>query len=287
MSKKLGIGYNVFDGEELLPYSLFCIRDVAEYIVVIYQTTSNYGSKNENLVPFLKNLYELGYVDELVEYEPQLKLVDEKGSPLKTGSINEQIKRNLALEKCLANGCDVFSTMDTDELYDKSLYKKAYEEFVNGNYDSSFCQMQTYYKSPTMRVTPPETYYVPLFYNISGRRKKLRFEFIHDYNVYCDGTRMIRAGFPKMFSRDEIEMHHFSYVRNSLQSKVVNSSAQRGKREVEMIVKHWENWQIGDKGIFIGNQIFDLEEVVNQFNINYNDYTHKIDFPNFVTKRKV
>lgn len=287
VEQKLGIAYNVFDGEELLPYSLQCVRDTAHYIVVVYQTTSNFGNKNKNLLPLLEQLQEQKLIDELVEYTPQLKMIDESGNKVqKIGSINEQVKRNIGLEKCIENECGVFSSMDTDEMYLFEDYNKALKEFIDGGFDSSFCQMQTYYKRPDMIVSPPESYYVPLFYKISGKRKELRFDFIHDFNVYCDGTRMIKAGFPKMFSRDEIEMHHFSYVRNSLDSKVINSSAQRGKREVEMVINHWENWKFGEKGIFIGNQIFNLIETKNHFKIKFNDYSHKIEIPKFVNDTK-
>jgi len=287
VEQKLGIAYNVFDGEELLPYSLQCVRDTAHYIVVVYQTTSNFGNKNDKLLPLLKELLEMQMIDELVEYTPELNLVDEKGNYLKRiGSINEQIKRNIGLEKCIENECGVFSSMDTDEMYVFEDYNKALKEFVESDYDSSFCQMQTYYKRPDMIVSPPESYYVPLFYKISGKRKELRFDFIHDFNVYCDGTRMIKAGFPKMFSRDEIEMHHFSYVRNNLDSKVCNSSAQVLKTQADMVIKHWENWRYGEKAIFIGNQIFDLVETSNLFQIKFNDYSHQIEFPNFVNESK-
>jgi hypothetical protein len=97
---------------------------------------------------------------------------------------------------------------------------------------------------------------------------------------------MIKAGFPKMFSRDEIEMHHFSYVRNNLDSKVCNSSAQVLKTQADMVIKHWENWRYGEKAIFIGNQIFDLVETSNLFQIKFNDYSHQIEFPNFVNESK-
>ena len=138
VEQKLGIAYNVFDGEELLPYSLQCVRDTAHYIVVVYQTTSNFGNKNDKLLPLLKELLEMQMIDELVEYTPELNLVDEKGNYLKRiGSINEQIKRNIGLEKCIENECGVFSSMDTDEMYVFEDYNKALKEFVESDYDSS------------------------------------------------------------------------------------------------------------------------------------------------------
>ena len=286
MQEKLGIAYNVFDGEELLPYSLQCVRDTADYIVVVYQTISNFGNENKNLLPLLEKLRKQNLIDELVEYKPLLNVVDEIGNFLKLGSLNEQKKRNIGLEKCLENNCTIFSSMDTDEMYLSDSYNNAYKDFVDVGYDSSFCQMQTYYKKPDMVVSPSESYFVPLFYNISGKRKNLRFEFIHDYQIKCDGTRMIKAGFPKVFTRDEIEMHHFSYVRNNISSKVYNYSAQMSSIEKERVIAYFNNWKEGDKAFFLGNQIFDLKKSTNLFGINFSDSSNKIDFSNFINKNK-
>ncbi|MFM6972171.1 MAG: hypothetical protein ACKOXJ_00940 [Alphaproteobacteria bacterium] len=47
---KLGITYNLFDGEELLESSVKSVRESAEHINVVYQTTSNWGEKaSENI----------------------------------------------------------------------------------------------------------------------------------------------------------------------------------------------------------------------------------------------
>ena len=95
---------------------------------------------------------------------------------------------------------------------------------------------------------------------------------------------MIKAGFPKMFTRDEIEMHHFSYVRNDMKSKVDNSSAQMTDGQKALVVHHYENWTKGMKAFFLGNQIFDLDETDNEFDIRVNEKTHKIEFPNLVNE---
>ena len=43
---KLGVSYNLFDGEELLENSIKCIRDSVDHISVVYQSTSNFGEKS-------------------------------------------------------------------------------------------------------------------------------------------------------------------------------------------------------------------------------------------------
>ena len=55
---KLAAIYNVFDAEELLPYSIKSIRDVVDKVIVVYQKTSNMGEKhpNENFEDFILSL---------------------------------------------------------------------------------------------------------------------------------------------------------------------------------------------------------------------------------------
>jgi hypothetical protein len=46
---KLGVSFNIFDGEEMLFFSLRNLRPMVDHINVVYQTISNYGNKNQNL----------------------------------------------------------------------------------------------------------------------------------------------------------------------------------------------------------------------------------------------
>ena len=54
---KLGVSYNIFDGEELLENSIKSIRENVDYISVVYQEVSNFGNPcDENLIPLLNDL---------------------------------------------------------------------------------------------------------------------------------------------------------------------------------------------------------------------------------------
>ena len=53
---KLGVAYNIFDGEEMLPFSLKNLRPMVDFICVVYQTTSNFGNENPTLKKTLENL---------------------------------------------------------------------------------------------------------------------------------------------------------------------------------------------------------------------------------------
>ncbi len=56
-----GASYNVFDSEELLEMSIRSISLSCQYIVVVYQTTSNFGCPcSPDLVPLLHRLVATG-----------------------------------------------------------------------------------------------------------------------------------------------------------------------------------------------------------------------------------
>jgi len=67
---KVGAAWNVFDGEELLEYSIRSVMEVTHYRVAIYQTTSYFGSRcSSTLLKTLKGLVEAGLLHEIHEYD--------------------------------------------------------------------------------------------------------------------------------------------------------------------------------------------------------------------------
>lgn len=264
---KLGVAYNIFDGEEMLPFSLRNLRPMVDFICVVYQTTSNFGNENPNLRETLEMLQLEGLIDKLFLYEPKLSK-DENGEiNWKNGTENEFEKRNIGLTICKINECDSFMTIDCDELYDQEQFLWAKRDFEKGGYDTSFSQMKTFYKKPTIEVTPSEEYFVPLFYKIK-KDTKFTYEFAPPYPCEIDPTRRVKAGYSRIYQRDEIEMYHYAYVRHNLVSKVTNTSAQMDIMAKKKVCYHFDKFKTIDEGaLFIGMQQFNLKEVPNKFNI--------------------
>lgn len=198
---KLAAIYNVWDGSELLPYSIAQIQPHVDVIVIVYQTVSNFG---EHYTPTLP---ERGTINVL--YHPDLT---------KSGTFNETRKRNLGLEVARSEGCTHFISMDCDEIYDGLVFKK-YRDIVE-QYDSSACKMLTYYKRPDIRLSPLETYYVPF---ISKLLPDTRLGSA-GYPVLADPTRTVSTH-KNFYIIDEPIMHHFSWVRADIGRKLRNSSA--------------------------------------------------------------
>lgn len=257
---KLGIAYNAFDGLELLEASIDSVRDVADYIVVVYQEVSNFGNKaDSNAEALITKLFNDGKIDDMVKYEPV---------KLKKGHGNEVDKRNLGISLCEDVNCTHFMTMDVDELYDKHQLSMAKLVVGSDGLDSTGCKMLTYYRSGNYILDPPEEYYVPLIYRIDRLR---RFNMNNRWPVPVDPTRRLEPKKIRLFDRSEIQMHHFSYVRKDIRAKLNNSSASVNfSNRIEEIARYYEHWTPGMKALLAGKEerYYDLKTVENKFKIN-------------------
>jgi len=254
---KLGVSYNLFDGEELLESSIKSIRDNVDYVSVVYQTVSNFGNPcDESLVPLLEDLKSKGLIDELFEYRPNIN---------KGGHYNEIRKRNIGLTLSEGDGCTHHMAMDSDEFYTDEQFKHMKNVIEDGNYDSSACQMTTYYKEPIYRLEPKEEYYVSLPFKI---KQGIEYVIGHPFPVLVDPTRRMEPGKCKIFTRDEIEMHHMSYVRKNIRKKLQNSSASPNFRNIDKIVDYYQKWEYPQQGLMGGapDKFYDIVEVEKQFN---------------------
>jgi hypothetical protein len=264
---KIGVSYNLWKGEEFVPYSIKSIRDKVDYIVVVYQNLSNYQQDREDLKPLMDFWKQLGLIDEIVFYEPEFEDIDRKW----WGTHNELIKRNIGLQKCLENGCDYLVDLDGDEIYDPTQFNLGLKAIQEGNYDSGFVQNTTYYKYATCQVIPPEKKYTPFIYKINGGSK---FEPLENdmFPVLTDGKRRIRCKHPLIFLRSQVVLHHYSYVRANEQElidkfKNCSSNMNFSEERIKEIIKRYKEFKIGENVIFGLDETFGTREVDNLFNI--------------------
>lgn len=258
---KIGLSYNLFDGEELLESSIFCIRNCVDYISVVYQKNSNYNSNcNPDLINILNNLRFSGLIDEIVEYKPDFQLLPWQ---------NELKKRNIGLNLSKLNNCSHHLTFDTDEFFDNSQFTNMLDVVVSGDYDSSVCKTKIFYKSSKFQLDVDIDTQVPLLYKISEQS-----EFIHNHEfpVLVDPTRRMKPGKCKIFKPEEIIMYHMSYVRRDLEKKLINSSARVNFEDsIADVVEYYKNWKEGLPALMPGNPAHKIEiiKVDNKFGINF------------------
>ena len=256
---KIGVSYNLFDGEELLEKSIQQIRSEVDYVNVVYQKISNFGDQcSPELLPLLEDLKNRGLIDELYEYQPIFN-----GGP----HFNEITKRNIGLEISKKAGCTHHMSMDSDEFYVTEEFRYMKKTIEDGDYDSSACQMTTYFKEPTHRLDPKEDYYVSLLFKITDDRN---YVISFPFPVLVDPTRRMEPGKCKIFRRNQIEMHHMSYVRKNIEKKVNNSSAKMNfQNHINEFLNYFNNWKDGDDALMLGvpPKKYKLIKVENRFNI--------------------
>lgn len=253
---KVGVSYNLFDGEELLEGSIKSIRESVDYVSVVYQTVSNFGEPaNDRLVPLLKKLKEEGLIDELFEFKPSVN---------KGGHHNELNKRNIGIALSQGAGCTHHMSMDSDEYYVKEQFEFMKKTMLEGDFDSSACQMVTYYKEFIYRLEPKEEYFVTGLHKINIASKYL---YAYNFPVLVDPTRRVVPGKFRKFEREEIEMHHMSYIRDDIRKKLNNSSARGNFRDIDRLVNRYESWEFPQKALLGGtpDKESDIVKVDNKF----------------------
>lgn len=255
---KLGVIYNVFDGLELLPYSLKNIREVAHHITVVYQLISNRGNSSSiDIEKILSDLKESGLIDSIILYEQNL--YEQNVSP----RYNELTKRQLGLDKIIETDCTHVLCMDVDELYDITQFKMCQAIVLENNYDSSACKMNTYYKEPIYRLDPKESYYVPWIFKID--RGNPDFKIGSTFPVPADNTRTLPTNKFIQFRAEYIEMEHYSWVRKNIEEKINNSSIDI--KNDPIILSRYNDWEYGDSVYYPGIGETKVVKVENKFNI--------------------
>lgn len=237
---KISAIYNTFDGDELLPYSIKQIREHVDEVIVVYQNQSNYGEIYHPEIPSQ-------LCDHVIHFTPDLK---------KSGTENETRKRNIGIAKAKELGCTHFILMDNDELYESGEFKYYRDLIYYNDCDSSACRLYTYYKYPTIQITPLEDYFVPF---ICKLKEDARVGHFNSYPVKADPTR--QSNHHSNFYKINIPlMHHYSWVRTDIERKIRNSSARNAFKNKEQIIKDFNDFEsTGKLALYNGHSWIEVD----------------------------
>ena len=277
---KLGVAYNLFDGEELLFFSVKQIRKQVDYIVVIWQKTSNNGEiAEDNVELLLQDLKEHNLIDNYYCYEPMLN---------KSASYNERLKRDTGLKYVKNAGCSHFLCMDVDEFYDEKEFVFAKNYIFNNNIKSSACSILEYIKKPEYLIENGYLYnnnfgsrycfYVPFIMDISELDiNEKEFHKAEYFPVLVDPTRRLNGNLKfYLFSKHDLVMHHMSTVRKNLWKKYRNSTYNVCNKDTKNLVDEiredvlnfdFSKNKLSDNIALFRGLIVSL--VPNKFNINF------------------
>lgn len=250
MKTTLAAIYNIFDGEELLHSSIQSIRNNVDVVIVVQQQISNFGNSNE--IDLKKILCSMKEIDFIIDYEPDLFMSPEK---------NEFNKRIIGLQKAIEIGCTHYIHMDCDEEYREKEFKEAFDKIVQDDNDSSAVDIINYFKFKNLRIEEPAGMYVPFIHKI--QKGKMALSLNSQYPVLVDRTR---KGNPvnnfRLFKKEDIAMHHYSWVRNDIRKKVENSTARSAFYSIkEEITKSYNDFTINEKLVKIGT-LYPLPESI-------------------------
>jgi hypothetical protein len=254
---KLGVSYNLFDGEELLESSISCVREHVDYVSVVYQTVSNYGQAcTADLVDTLIGLKRNGLVDELYEYTPQTFSRDKNNA-----SYNELEKRNVGLNMSRRNGCTHHMSMDCDEFYVPEQFEYMKKVIAEHGYESAACQYQNYYKDSIYLMSGSyDEAYVSTIYKINPDTA-----FIYRSNnspVRIDSTRKTNNKRYKVFEPSKVLMHHMSMVRKDLRKKLMSSTFRKhGFKDINATIHYYDNWEYPEPAMSVKGSLVDIIKV--------------------------
>jgi glycosyltransferase involved in cell wall biosynthesis len=214
--------YNVFDGLELLPYSLNNLLQVVDHALLVTQDVSNHGERQETY----KQVAHLQSPKvSIIRYEPDLS---------QTPGENERLKRNFGLSWAKNRDFYLFMDVDCDEFYHPDELQQAKEWVISQKLNGLVCRSQVYFKSPVLTVGIDVTL-VPIMLRVDGcthvMNKNMPYAwsetdkvpFTQRKQIRIDPTRQVN--FTTGIEWTDIIMHHYSWVRKDYGLKIRNSSA--------------------------------------------------------------
>lgn len=227
---RLGISYNIFEGEELFPTLVKNIRNHVDYITVCYQ---NYSLKGNPARPeLLSNLKKIEGIDKLFLYNHDYSRAYKE---------NELIMRNLGLEECRKANCTHHITADVDEFYKPNELEYSKKLIEENDYNCSVVELFNYYKDPTFQIVPTQHHKVCFI-----QKSDINYSLNRDYPFRTDFTRRPEK-FDKnyVFGIEEIAVHHMSFVRHNIRPKLENTSNKISS--IERLIDEFNKYKVGDR----------------------------------------
>ncbi len=219
---KLAAIYSVYNGLELLEGSIKQIESEVDEVIIVYQTTSNHGETSQLDFEGIKATFDF--------YEPKITY---------NPKFNERRKHLQGVKKAASLGCTHYILMATDHYYKTEEFRWAKDIIEEGDFSASATKMYTYVKN-NLRLDPIEEYYCPF---ISKITPDIRFGT--SYPVYVDPALAMTPNAPfRELSQEEIMMHHYSWVRKDIKSKI-NNAASKQNWEGKDMYKSYKKVKLG------------------------------------------
>lgn len=197
---RLGVGYNVFSGLELLKPSILCIRDLAHVVTVVYSKVAITGEPGpEYMMDLLGDLKREGLIDHAIEIVHPLvrRPLEIQGEKRK--------KYELARLRCVEAGCTHFMGRDCDEFFRTAKIAPILDEYSWA--DMVLCPVLDYVQTPTLRARSSGRLHVSVFHKAHLPFCPIRCP------VTVDMSRTVASEKTMVLRPDQLMMHHMTGVR--------------------------------------------------------------------------
>jgi hypothetical protein len=252
---KLAALYTLWNGLELIEKSIQQIYNECDEIILCWQHRSNKGELSSEIIPFLDRFKDNPKIH-IIEFKPDLN---------RSTKQNERSKLQLRIDYAKKLGCTHFFSSACDHYYSTNEFMNAKKTIIEHGYETTFTKMATYYKHPTWKLEPLESYYMPFICKLYDSTTVVSQQ---NYHCRVDPSIQIQPCLnPHIFNEDEILMHHFSMIRKDIENKFRNAAASiRWKpQQIETFIKEYENAKPGDEITYFQKR--KLIECDNLFNI--------------------
>jgi hypothetical protein len=258
---KIAAVYNVWDGLELLPYSLRQMVPFADVVILVTQTIGNNGVHDEEPRIFCENLKK-EFPNIVVEvFNPS-----DKSQNISENRVSKQIqKRNRGIEIAESMGCNLVIFVDTDEITATNDLIKAYNLYTRSNKDTAIMLLKTYIRKPTYAVQGYDKTVKIAFFQKIGNGQRIEGWGSNDpvKGETVDMERTLNTGGSYMTIDPNVcIVHHYSHVRKDYEKKVAAHASQ----QLKSIGLHDEALHI-EPGQRSKHYDAIIEEVPNYFNI--------------------
>lgn len=253
MSKidKLGMGIVAFDDVTHLKNMCSEIRDLVDVIVICLQDKSYFGIDIEHsVVDYVNQLKQDGFIDDVLWFKGK-----DYGESAESPRLTETDKRNTILDHLEKyHKCSHSIITDSDEFYIHDEFETAKKVLEEHDVLASYCEYVNYYRDYKHVMVWPYRCYVPFI-----SRSSCRFDFKNGtFDKPSDPTRRYVLGKGEKyltFPFDMVKMHHLSWIRTNIESKIDNWSSKRYFQNVpnlrERIIERYNNYQNGQNAIIM------------------------------------
>jgi hypothetical protein len=236
---KLGVSYSIFEGTELLEYSIKQIREYVDFIVLNYQSFSWYGlpiqKEDLNNIIRLKNNK---LVDELNCFTIQTYAKNSQEARLL-----EKQKRNIGRNICYESGCNYFLDIDVDEFYKKEEFLSAKNNIRTNGFNYSVVHYVNYYKLPTYQAINKTNLQVPFICKLDPQKQigeghgkfVINSKFVAEDLTRGYDTQNDLDAKGIIFEKEKILMHHMTGVRSNIDLKFKTTSGTKINNEQKVI----------------------------------------------------